>query len=87
MQFGHLKRREFISLIGGGAAWPLSARAQPRERVRRIGGLLAFTADDPEVHARLAAFAQGLEQSGWTIGKNVRVEYLSLSETHARTYW
>jgi putative tryptophan/tyrosine transport system substrate-binding protein len=71
-----VKRREFITLLGGAAAWPLAVRAQqPRERVRRIGGLFAITADDPETQARLAAFAQGLQQSGWTIGQNVRVEY------------
>jgi len=72
-----IRRRNFISLLGGAAvAWPLSVRAQqPRERVRSIGGLFAITADDPEAQARLAAFAQGLQQSGWTIGQNVRVEY------------
>jgi putative ABC transport system substrate-binding protein len=72
-----VRRREFITLLGSAAAvWPLTARAQqPRERVRRIGGLFAILADDPEGQARLAAFAQGLQQSGWTIGQNVRVEY------------
>jgi len=71
-----MKRRELITLLVGAAAWPLAARAQqPREHVRRIGGLFAITADDPEAQARLAAFAQGLQQSGWTIGQNVRVEY------------
>jgi putative tryptophan/tyrosine transport system substrate-binding protein len=71
-----VKRRAFITLLGGAAAWPLAARTQEgRERVRRIGGLFAITADDPEAQARLAAFAQGLQQSGWTIGQNVRVEY------------
>jgi len=71
-----VKRREFITLLGGAAAaWPLAARAQDRERVRRIGALINLTADDPEGQARLAAFAQGLQQSGWTIGHNVRVEY------------
>src|SRR5262245_18002792 len=72
-----IRRRNFISLLGGAAvAWPLSVRAQqPRERVRSIGGLFAITADDPEAQARLAAFAQGLQQSGWTIGQNVQVEY------------
>jgi putative tryptophan/tyrosine transport system substrate-binding protein len=70
-----VKRREFIALLGGAAAWPLAARAQSRERVRRIGALINLTADDQEGQARLAAFAQGLQQSGWTIGHNVRVEY------------
>jgi ABC-type uncharacterized transport system substrate-binding protein len=71
-----LRRREFISLLGGAAvAWPLAARGQQPDRVRRIGVLMAMTADDPESPARLAAFAQGLQQSGWTIGQNVRVDY------------
>jgi putative tryptophan/tyrosine transport system substrate-binding protein len=69
-----MRRRQFISLLGGAAvAWPLAARAQ--ERMRRIGVLMAMTADDPESTPRLAAFAQGLQQSGWTIGQNVRVDY------------
>src|SRR5262245_54435616 len=71
-----LSRRGVNGLAGGAAAWPLAASAQqPRERVRCIGGLFAITADDPEAQARLAAFAQGLQQLGWTIGQNVRVEY------------
>jgi putative ABC transport system substrate-binding protein len=71
-----LKRREFITLLGGAAAtWPIAARAQQRERMRRIGVLMAFASDDPEGQARLAAFAQGLQQSGWTVGQNVRVDY------------
>jgi putative ABC transport system substrate-binding protein len=69
-------RREFITLLGGAAAaWPLTARAQQAERMRRIGVLMGMKADDPEGLARLAAFAQGLQQSGWTIGQNVRVDY------------
>ena len=71
-----MKRREFITLLGGAAvAWPLTARAQQAERMRRIGVLMGMKADDPEGLARLAAFAQGLQQSGWTIGQNVRVDY------------
>src|SRR5262249_35140625 len=71
-----MKRREFIALLGGAAgAWPLAARAQQRDRMRRIGVLMAFTADDLESQVRLAAFAQGLQQLGWTVGQNVRVEY------------
>ena len=68
-----MKRREFITLLGG--TWPLAARAQQTDRMRRIGVLMAMKADDPESQARLAAFAQGLQQSGWTIGQNVRVDY------------
>jgi putative tryptophan/tyrosine transport system substrate-binding protein len=70
-----MSRREFITLLGGAAAWPLTARAQQAGRVPRIGVLMAITADDPESQARLAAFAQGLQQSGWTIGQNIRIEY------------
>jgi ABC-type uncharacterized transport system substrate-binding protein len=70
-----MKRRDFITLVGGLAAWPLAARAEQRERMRRIGALMAITADDPESQARLAAFAQGLQQSGWTIGHNVRIDH------------
>src|SRR6266487_822649 len=71
----HMKRREFITLLGGGAAaWPLAARAQQPSQMRRIGMLTGFTSDDPGGQARLTAFAQGLEQLGWTVGGNVRTE-------------
>src|SRR5262249_18031241 len=71
-----MTRREFISLIGGAAAaWPLAARAQQPERIRRVGVLLNITADDPESQTRLAAFAQGLQSLGWIIGQNVRLDY------------
>src|SRR5262245_32297708 len=71
-----LRRRRFLTLLGGAAAaWPLAARAQQGARMRRIGVLMAFTADDPESQVRLAAFAQGLQQLGWTVGQNVRVDY------------
>ena len=74
MQFD-LKRREFITLLGGAAAaWPLAARAQQGERMRRIGVLMTAAADDPEGQARLAAFLQGLQQLGWTVGRNVRID-------------
>ena len=70
-----MKRREFISLVGGAAAsWPLVARAQ-QGRMRHIGVLMGVTADDSDAQARLAAFAQGLQQLGWTVGQNVRVDY------------
>jgi putative ABC transport system substrate-binding protein len=75
MQFHQLKRREFITVLGGAAVWPLAARAQQRERMRRISVLMGLAADDAESHARLAAFAQGLQQSGWIVGQNVRVDY------------
>ena len=68
-------RREFIKLVGGAAAaWPLAARAQQAKRMRRIAVLMPFTADDPEGQARLLAFAQGLQQLGWTVGTNLRIE-------------
>ena len=69
-------RRDFITLLGGAAAaWPLAARAQQPERMRRIGVLMPLAADDPVGQARLGAFQQGLQQSGWTDGHNVRIEY------------
>ena len=73
-----MRRREFITLLGGAAAtslsWPLAARAQQGERMRRIGVLRAIAADDPEAQAQHAAFLQGLQQLGWTDGRNVRID-------------
>jgi putative tryptophan/tyrosine transport system substrate-binding protein len=70
-----MRRREFMALLGGAAAaWPLAAGAQQGERMRRIGVLQSLVADDPEGQARLAAFAQSLQQSGWTIGRNVQID-------------
>ena len=70
-----MRRREFIRLIGGAAAaWPLAARAQQRERMRRIGVLMNLTPDDAEGQARLAAFLQGLQEAGWAVGRNVRID-------------
>jgi len=68
-----MKRRDFITLIGGAAAWPLAARAQ-QEGMRRIGVLLPAAADDAEFQTRVGAFLQGLQELGWTIGRNVRVD-------------
>jgi putative ABC transport system substrate-binding protein len=71
-----MKRREFITLLGGAtAAWPLAARAQQGERMRRIGVLHSLASDDPEGQARLTAFVQGLQELGWTDGRNVRIDY------------
>ena len=68
-------RRQFISLLGGAAAaWPVAARGQQGERVRRIGVLLPATADDAEFQARVGAFLQELGQLGWTVGRNVRID-------------
>jgi putative ABC transport system substrate-binding protein len=70
-----VKRRQFIALLGGAAAaWPLTARAQQAERMRRIGVLTPLAAEDPEHKARLAAFAQELQQLGWAVGRNVRID-------------
>jgi putative ABC transport system substrate-binding protein len=69
-----MRRREFISLLGGAAvAWPLSARAQQPAKLRIIGVLMNLAADDPESMARVTAFAQGLQELGWTDGRNVRI--------------
>jgi putative ABC transport system substrate-binding protein len=71
-----LRRREFITLLGGGAAaWPFAARAQERERTRRIGVLHSSAADDAESLSQIAALAQGLQEAGWVIGRNIQVEY------------
>jgi putative ABC transport system substrate-binding protein len=79
MRINSLRRREFVTLLGGAAAaplvsWPLAARAQQGERVRRIGILLPAAADDAEFQTRLAAFHQALALLGWTIGRNVRID-------------
>src|SRR5260370_33951074 len=71
-----MKRREFITLLGGAAAaWPLAARAQQPERMRRIGVLVGLAEDDPEAKARLAGFWQAFELLGWFEGRNVLVDY------------
>jgi putative ABC transport system substrate-binding protein len=70
-----MRRRDFITLLGAAVAWPLTARAQQPERMRRIGVLSTLAADDPQATARLAAFLQGLQQMGWTDGRNVRIDH------------
>jgi ABC-type uncharacterized transport system substrate-binding protein len=71
-----VNRRAFITLLGGAAAaWPLAARAQQAERVRRIGVLMNLTSDDDDASPRITALAQGLQQLGWTVGRNVRIDY------------
>jgi putative ABC transport system substrate-binding protein len=68
-----MRRRDFVTLLGGvAAAWPLTARAQQPEQMRRIGVLMSVAADDPEGKARFKAFQQGLQQLGWIDGRNVR---------------
>src|SRR5260370_17216666 len=69
-----MKSREFITLLGGAVAWPLAARAQQPDRMRRSGVLLPATADDADFQAWLGAFQQALAQSGWIIGRNVRID-------------
>src|SRR5262252_9208918 len=71
-----MRRRNFITLLGGAtAAWPLAAQAQQGGPMRRIGVLHALRSDDPEVSNRISAFAQGLQSMGWTIGRNMRIDY------------
>jgi putative tryptophan/tyrosine transport system substrate-binding protein len=73
-----MRRREFIAFLGNAAAaaaWPLAARAQQRERMRRIGALMAMAPEDPQAPIRIAALAQGLQELGWTVGGNVRIDY------------
>jgi len=67
-----VKRRDFITLLGGAAAWPLAARAQQPQRMRRIGVLMSRAVDDPSAPSLVSAFAQGLQERGWTVGGNVR---------------
>ena len=67
-----MRRREFIAALGGAAAWPLAAHAQ--ERMRRVGVLMTLASNDPEGQTRIGAFLQGLQQSGWSIGRNVQIE-------------
>src|SRR5262245_10156466 len=70
----HIERRKFLATLGGAAAWPVAVHAQQDERVRRVGVLLPAVADDPVWQTRFGAFLQELRQSGWSIGRNVRVD-------------
>jgi hypothetical protein len=79
-----MKRREFITLIGSATvAWPLAARAQQTDRIRRIGFLMALPENDQEAQARITAFRQGLEALGWTEGRNIRIDYrFAVADVH-----
>ena len=70
-----MQRRQFVALLGGAVTWPLAARAQQDQRVRRLGVLSALAEDDPESLARRPAFEQALKALGWTNGTNLRIDY------------
>jgi putative ABC transport system substrate-binding protein len=70
-----LGRRDFITLLGGAAAWPLAVRAQEDVRVRRVGVLMLTSSDEPESQTNIAAFLQGLQEAGWAVGRNLRIDY------------
>jgi putative tryptophan/tyrosine transport system substrate-binding protein len=81
-----MKRREFITLLSGAAAaWPITTRAQQGERMRRIGWLVALRENDPEAQRRTGAFVQQLQQLGWTVGRNILIDYRWLSENANQT--
>jgi ABC-type uncharacterized transport system substrate-binding protein len=80
----NMKRREFIALLGGAAAWPLAARAQQPGGMRHIGVLQGLAENDPEAQARTAAFRQELEALGWTEGRNIRIDYRFAGGSAAR---
>jgi putative tryptophan/tyrosine transport system substrate-binding protein len=81
-----VKRRRFITLLGGAAAWPLAARAQQSERVRRVGVLMNTTPDEPDSQARVTALAQGLQEAGWAVGRNLRIDTRWSSGNRARLH-
>jgi ABC-type uncharacterized transport system substrate-binding protein len=70
-----VKRRDFIALLGGAAAWPVAARAQQGERMRRVGVLMNTSADDPNTPTYVAALSQGLQELGWLVGRNLQIDY------------
>jgi putative ABC transport system substrate-binding protein len=70
-----MRRRDFITMLGAAAAWPVGARAQQSNRLRLVGVLLAMAPDDPEAQLRTKAFEAGLRELGWTEGRNLRLEY------------
>jgi ABC-type uncharacterized transport system substrate-binding protein len=80
-----MRRREFIGLVGGAAAWPMLSRAQETERMRRVGALIGGAETDPEFQARVVAFRQNLEKLGWSEGKNIRIDYRFTAASRERT--
>ena len=79
-----MRRREVITLLGGAAAWPLRARAQQGDRIRRVGVLSPYSADDPEVRDRIVAFRQGMQERGWSEGRNLKIDYRGAGGDPAR---
>jgi putative ABC transport system substrate-binding protein len=83
-----MRRREFITLLGGAAVvWPLVGRAQQRKPMRRVGVLMPFAANDPQVQTRNAAFLQGLQQLGWTVGDNIQILILASGGLLVLGWW
>jgi putative ABC transport system substrate-binding protein len=85
MKLRQLQRREFITLLGGAAGWPLAAQAQQGSRMRRIGVLMPFAESDPDAMAQLSGFIQGLAQLGWTDGRKCASCGQSLAEVEEKT--
>jgi hypothetical protein len=81
-----MRRRQFLGVLGAAATWPVAARAQQGERMRRIGTLSAFGADDPEWQVRIAAFQHRLRQLGWIKGRNLRMDYRYSGRSRARPW-
>src|SRR6516225_10764203 len=71
-----MKRRAFITLLGGAVAWPIAADAQQRDRLRRVALVMQYVESDPQGQLRAAAFRDGLEKAGWVAGRNIAVDYL-----------
>ena len=80
-----MRRRDFITLLSGAAAWPLAARAQQGARIRRIGVLIEGDENDPDGKLRVSAFAQALTDLGWTDGRNVRMDFRLTSIGYERS--
>ena len=85
---GTMRRREFVSFLGGAAAWPIASKAQPTERTRVVGVLEILGTDDPETKIRSAVFAQTLQQLGWDVGRDLKIETRNVGSDldHLRRY-